>query len=256
MHLARNDFKRRLLGGEPLAGIWLGLANPYVAELAATAGFDWLLVDGEHAPNDLASLLGQLQAIAPYASAPVVRPPEGSAALLKQYLDVGVQNLLIPMVETADQAAELVAATRYPPQGVRGMGSALARASRWGQIEDYLERADDEICLILQLESPRALANLEAIAAVDGVDGLFVGPADLSAAMGYRGDPGHPEVRTVIDDAIVRIRAAGKVAGIISLCEEEARGYQAAGCGFVGVGVDALLLAQALRDLAGRFRPA
>lgn len=253
MRMAGNDFKRRLLAGETLTGVWLGLANPYAAELAATAGFDWLLLDGEHAPNDLASLLSQLQAIAPYASHPVVRPPEGSTALLKQYLDIGVQNLLIPMVETAEQAAELVAATRYPPGGVRGMGSVLARASRWGLVEDYLEHADDEVCLLLQLESPRALANLESIAAVEGVDGLFVGPADLSAAMGHRGDPGHPEVRLAIEDAIARIRAAGKVAGIISLDEKEARDYISSGCGFVGVGVDALLLAEALRGLAGRF---
>lgn len=256
MNMGRNDFKRRLLAGEPLTGIWLGLASPYVAELAATAGFDWLLLDGEHAPNDLASLLGQLQAIAPYASQPVVRPPHGDTALLKQYLDIGAQNLLIPMVETAEQAAELVAATRYPPHGIRGMGSMLARASRWGQVEDYVARADDEICLILQLESPRALANLEAIAAVEGVDALFVGPADLSAAMGYRGNPGHPQVRAAIDDAIVRIRAAGSVAGILTLDEQQAHDYLAAGCGFVGVGIDALLLAQALRGLAGRFRPA
>ena len=254
-HMKKNDFKQRLLSREPLTGVWLGLASPYVAELAATAGFDWLLLDGEHAPNDLASLLGQLQAIAPYASAPVVRPPQGDTALLKQYLDIGVQNLLIPMVESAEQAAELVAATRYPPRGVRGMGSVLARASRWGQVEDYLARADDEICLILQLESPQALDNLEAIAAVDGVDGLFIGPADLSAAMGHRGNPGHPEVRAAIDDAIVRLRAVGKAAGIITLDEDEARGYLAAGCGFVGVGVDALLLVEALRGLAGRFRP-
>lgn len=252
----KNAFKQRLLRGEPMTGVWLGLGSPYVAELAATADFDWLLLDGEHAPNDLASLLGQLQAIAPYTSAPVVRPPQGDTALIKQYLDIGVQNLLIPMVETAEQAADVVAATRYPPEGVRGMGSALARASRWGQIEDYLIHADDEVCLILQLESPQALANLEAIAALEGVDGLFIGPADLSAAMGHRGNPGHPEVRAAIDDAITRIRAAGKAAGIITLDEAEARGYLASGCGFVGVGVDALVLAEGLRGLAGRFRPA
>ncbi|QJQ99017.1 4-hydroxy-2-oxoheptanedioate aldolase [Halomonas sp. PGE1] len=252
----KNAFKQRLLGGEPMTGIWLGLASPYVAEIAATAGFDWLLLDGEHSPNDLATLLGQLQAIAPYASAPVVRPPEGDTVLIKQYLDIGVQNLLIPMVETPEQAAEVVAATRYPPEGVRGMGSFLARASRWGQVENYLDRAGEEICLILQLESPIALANLEAIAEVEGVDGLFIGPSDLSAAMGHRGNPGHPEVRAAIDDAIVRIRAAGKAAGIITLDETEARGYLAAGCGFVGVGVDALVLVEGLRGLAMRFRPA
>lgn len=252
----KNAFKQRLRCGESMTGVWLSLASPYVAELVATAGFDWLLLDGEHAPNDLTSLLAQLQAIAPYASAPVVRPPHGDTVLIKQYLDVGVQNLLIPMVETAEQAAEVVAATRYPPEGIRGVGSVLARASRWGQVEDYLNRADEEICLILQLESPLALANLEAIAAVEGVDGLFIGPADLSAAMGYRGNPRHPEVRAAINDAIARIQVAGKSAGIITFDETEARGYLAAGCGFVGVGVDALVLAEGLRGLAGRFRPA
>src|SRR5690554_6261122 len=198
----KNAFKQRLCSGEPMTGVWLSLASPYVAELVATAGFDWLLLDGEHAPNDLTSLLAQLQAIAPYASAPVVRPPQGDTVLIKQYLDIGVQNFLIPMVETAGQAADLVAATRYPPKGGRGVGSILARASRWGLIEDYLDHADDEICLILQLETPQALTNLEAIAAVEGVDGLFIGPADLSAVMGYRGNSGHPQVREVIGDAI------------------------------------------------------
>ncbi|MFW6345297.1 MAG: aldolase/citrate lyase family protein [Halomonas sp.] len=254
MRLSSNAFKRRQLAGDPQTGIWLGLASPYAAELAATAGFDWLLLDGEHVPNDLASLLAQLQAIAPYASAPVVRPPQGDTVLLKQYLDIGVQNFLIPMVESADQARELVAATRYPPHGVRGMGSLLARASRWGQIEDYVAGADDEVCLILQLESPAALDNLEAIAAVPGVDGLFIGPADLSAAMGHRSDPGHPEVVAAIDDAVTRIRASGKAPGIVTFDEPSARGYLEAGCTFVGLGADVILLAGALRGLAGRFR--
>ncbi|MDR9437992.1 MAG: 4-hydroxy-2-oxoheptanedioate aldolase [Halomonas sp.] len=253
MRLPTNDFKRRLLAGEAMTGIWLGLASPYVGELAATSGFDWLLLDGEHGPNDLGSLLAQLQAIAPYASQPVVRPPHGETVLLKQYLDIGVQNLLIPMVESAQQAEALVAATRYPPRGMRGMGSVLARASHWGQMTDYLDRADEEVCLILQLESPEALENLEAIAAVEGVDGLFIGPADLSAAMGHRGDPGHPEVVAAIKEAIERIRAAGKAAGIVTFDEGEARDYLAAGCTFVGLGADVTLLAEALRGLAARF---
>lgn len=254
MRTPPNDFKRRLLAGEAMTGVWLGLASHYAAELSATAGFDWLLLDAEHVPNDLAGLVGQLQAIAPYASHPVVRPPQGETTLLKQYLDIGVQNFLIPMVESAEQAAEIVAATRYPPQGVRGVGNVLARASRWGQMTDYLDRADDTVCLILQLESPTALENLEAIAAVEGVDGLFIGPADLSAAMGHRGRPRHPEVVTAIERAIARIRAAGKAAGIVTFDEGEARGYLAAGCTFVGLGADVTLLAEALHGLADRFR--
>lgn len=228
MQMPTNDFKHRLLAGEVMTGIWLDLASPYATELAATAGFDWLLLDGEHAPNDLQSLLGQLQAVAPYDSQPVVRPPSGDPVLIKQYLDIGVQNFLIPMVESAEQAAALVAATRYPPEGIRGMGSMLARASRWGKIEDYLEKADDEVCLILQVENPGALGEIEAIAAVEGVDGIFIGPADLSAAMGYRSKPGHPEVVSALESAIVRIRTAGKAAGIITLDEQAATWMRAA----------------------------
>lgn len=254
MKMPSNAFKRQLLAGQPQTGVWLGLANAYTAEIAATAGFDWLLLDAEHAPNDLSSLLAQLQVLAAYDSHPVVRPPVGDTVLIKRYLDIGVQNLLIPMVETAEQAAELVAATRYPPRGTRGVGHVLARASRWGQAEDYLARADDEICLMVQVESPQALANLDAIAAVEGVDGVFIGPADLSASMGHLGNASHPDVTVAINDAIARIRAAGKVAGIVTVDEQAARGYIAAGCTFVGVGIDTLLYANALRDLAARFR--
>lgn len=254
MKMPSNVFKRQLQAGQPQTGIWLGLASAYAAEIAATAGFDWLLLDAEHTPNELSSLLAQLQVLAAYDSHPVVRPPTGDAVLIKRYLDIGVQNLLIPMVETAEQAAELVAATRYPPRGIRGVGHVLARASRWGQVDDYLSRADDEICLILQVESPQALANLEAIAAVDGVDGVFIGPADLSASMGYLGNAGHPDVIAAINDAIAKIRAAGKAAGIVTVDEQAARNYLAAGCTFVGVGIDTLLYADALRGLAERFR--
>ncbi|MGO2392314.1 MAG: 4-hydroxy-2-oxoheptanedioate aldolase [Halomonas sp.] len=254
MNMPQNEFKQQLLAGQPQTGIWLGLASAYSAEIAATAGFDWLLLDAEHVPNDLGSLLAQLQALAPYKSHPVVRPPTGDAVLIKRYLDIGVQNLLIPMVETAEQAAELVAATRYPPHGERGVGHVLARASRWGQVKDYLARADDEICLMLQVESQQALDNLEAIAAVEGVDGVFIGPADLSASMGHLGNAGHPDVEAAISDAIHKIRAAGKAAGIVTVDEQAARGYLVAGCTFVGVGIDALLYANALRGLAERFK--
>ena len=254
MNMPQNEFKQQLLAGQPQTGIWLGLASAYSAEIAATAGFDWLLLDAEHVPNDLGSLLAQLQALAPYNSHPVVRPPTGDTVLIKRYLDIGVQNLLIPMVETAEQAAELVAATRYPPHGERGVGHVLARASRWGQVKDYLARADDEICLMLQVESQQALDNLEAIAAVEGVDGVFIGPADLSASMGHLGNAGHPDVEAAISDAIDKIRAAGKAAGIVTVDEQAARGYLSAGCTFVGVGIDALLYANALRGLADRFK--
>lgn len=253
MQIHETPFKRRLLAGEALTGLWLGLANPYTAEMAATAGFDWLLLDAEHSPNDLKSLLGQLQAIAPYASHPIVRPPVGDSVLIKQYLDIGVQTLLMPMVETAEQAAALVSAMRYPPRGIRGVGHVLARAARWGTVDDYLARADDELCLLVQVETLQGLENLEAIAATEGVDGVFIGPADLSASMGHLGDYGHPEVLTAIHNAITRLRAVGKVAGIVTADEDEARSYLDAGCGFVGVGIDTLLLMKAMHGLAQRF---
>ncbi|WP_165664797.1 4-hydroxy-2-oxoheptanedioate aldolase [Metapseudomonas otitidis] len=254
MDMPVNTFKQRLLAGDAQVGLWLGLADPYCAELAANAGFDWLVIDGEHAPNDLRSLLGQLQAVAPYPAQPIIRPPIGDPVLIKQLLDIGVQTLLVPMVDSAAQAAELVRAMRYPPFGIRGVGSALARASRWNSVPGYLDQADEQMCLLVQIENLDGLANLDAIAAVEGVDGVFIGPADLSAAMGYRGNPGHPEVQAAIEDAIARIRQAGKAVGILSADEALARRYLALGCSFVAVGVDTSLLMKALQGLAGRFK--
>jgi 4-hydroxy-2-oxoheptanedioate aldolase len=254
MDMPVNTFKQRLRSGEAQIGLWLGLADAYCAELAANAGFDWLLIDGEHAPNDVRSLLGQLQAVAPYPSQPVIRPLIGDTALIKQVLDIGVQTLLVPMVESADQASDLVRAIHYPPQGVRGVGSALARASRWNNIPGYLDKADEQMCLLVQIESREGLAHLDAIAAVDGVDGVFIGPADLSASMGFRGNPGHPEVQAAIEDAIVRIRQAGKAAGILSADEKLARRYIELGAAFVAVGVDTTVLMRGLQTLAATFK--
>ncbi|OWJ91622.1 2,4-dihydroxyhept-2-ene-1,7-dioic acid aldolase [Pseudomonas sp. A46] len=254
MQLPINTFKQRLQSGQPQIGLWLGLADAYCAELAANAGFDWLLLDGEHAPNDLRSLLAQLQAIAPYPAQPIIRPPIGDAALIKQLLDIGAQTLLVPMVESAEQAAGLVRAMRYPPAGIRGVGSALARASRWNSIPGYLDRADEQMCLLVQIENLDGLANLDAIAAVDGVDGVFIGPADLSAAMDHRGNPGHPEVQAAIEGAIARIRRAGKAAGILSADPGLARRYLSLGASFVAVGVDTTVLMRGLQTLAAAFK--
>jgi 4-hydroxy-2-oxoheptanedioate aldolase len=254
MDMPVNTFKHRLRSGEAQIGLWLGLADAYCAELAANAGFDWLLIDGEHAPNDLRGLLGQLQAVAPYPSQPVIRPVIGDTALIKQVLDIGVQTLLVPMVESAEQARELVRAIHYPPHGVRGVGSALARASRWNSIAGYLDKADEQMCLLLQIENREGLANLEAIAAVEGVDGVFIGPADLSASMGHRGNPGHPEVQAAIEDAIARIRSAGKAAGILSADQALARRYIELGAAFVAVGVDTTVLMRGLQSLAAAFK--
>jgi 4-hydroxy-2-oxoheptanedioate aldolase len=192
-----NPFKSAIARGEQQIGLWLSLAHAYSAEVCATAGFDWLLVDGEHAPNDIPGTLAQLQALAAYRSHAVVRVVQGDASLVKQMMDIGVQTLLVPMVDTAQQARAMVAATRYPPQGVRGVAASVARASRWGAQADYLDRANDDACLLVQAESATALANLDEICAVDGVDGVFIGPADLAASMGRRGHPGHPEAHRI-----------------------------------------------------------
>jgi 4-hydroxy-2-oxoheptanedioate aldolase len=251
--LPRNSFKQALRNHQARIGLWLGLADPYVAELLATTGFDWLLIDAEHAPNDVRQVLAQLQAMAPYPTHPVVRPLEANVALVKQYLDIGAQTLLLPMIDTAEQAELMVAATRYPPRGIRGVGSALARASRWNQIKDYLHRADDEICVLVQVESTRALENLEAIAAVEGVDGVFFGPADLSASMGYLGNPAAPAVQQALAEGIATVCKAGKAAGILSADRNLAQQYLAMGALFVAVGVDTTLLVRAARELAQAF---
>jgi 4-hydroxy-2-oxoheptanedioate aldolase len=253
MDMPINTFKRALQRGRPQIGLWVGLADPYVAELLAGAGFDWLLIDAEHAPNDPRSVLAQLQAMAPYAVHPIVRPVQGNVELIKQYLDLGAQTLIIPMVESAEQAALMVAATRYPPRGIRGVGSALARASRWNRIDGYLDRSDDEMCVIVQVESVTALANLESIAAVPGVDGVFFGPADLSASMDLLGKPMDPAVQTAIAQGIATVIRAGKAAGSLSADSAVARSYLAQGATFVAVGVDTSLLAKAASQLAAAF---
>ncbi len=248
-----NSFQAALARREPQIGLWLSLGQPYTAELCATAGFDWVLIDGEHGPNDIHTILGQLQAAAAYPTHPVVRVVEGQTALIKQMLDLGAQTLLVPMVDTAEQARALVAATRYPPQGVRGIGSAVARVSRWAARPDYLNEANDEVCLLVQAETVTALKNLEAICAVDGVDGIFIGPADLAASMGHRGKPGHPEVQAAIEQAMRTIIASGKAAGTLTSDPALARRYLDLGCTFVATGVDILLFANAARKLAATF---
>lgn len=248
-----NTFKQALSVQQPQIGLWVSMADPYLAEVSATAGFDWLLIDGEHAPNDVRSILAALQAVAPYRSHPVVRPVAGDAALIKQLLDIGAKSLLVPMVDTAEQAARVVAATRYPPAGVRGVGSAIARASRWNQQSDYLATADQAVCLLVQAESVIALRNLSAICAVEGVDGVFIGPADLAASMGHLGQPDHPDVAAAIEGAIQTIVASGKAAGILTGEPASARHYLAMGCTFVAVGVDVLVYAGAARTLAKQF---
>ena len=249
----QNRFKSALQSRQPQIGLWMSLANPYTAELCATAGFDWLLVDGEHGPNDVRSMLAQLQAVAAYPGHAVVRAVSADAALVKQLLDIGAQTLLIPMIDDAGQARRMVEATRYAPEGVRGVGSFVARVSRWGQEANYLDHANEEVCLLVQAETRAALLNLEAICAVDGVDGVFIGPADLAASLGHRGDPGHPDVLAAIDDAVRRIVASGKAAGILNTDQALARHYLALGCTFVAVGLDVGVLATGVRSLRADY---
>jgi 4-hydroxy-2-oxoheptanedioate aldolase len=246
-----NAFKRSLAEGRTQIGLWQGLASPITAEICAGAGFDWLLFDGEHGPGDIPMLLNQLHAVSRTAVQPVARPPIGEPWLIKQYLDIGFRNLLIPLVRDANHAAELVRACQYAPKGIRGMGAS--RASSWGRDADYVHHADEDICLLVQIETREALAHVGAIAATEGVDGVFIGPADLSASLGHRGGSAHPEVVAEIEKAIAAIRAKGKAAGILSADAELARRYIALGCCFVAVGTDMGLLVRATDALAAEF---
>ena len=248
-----NPFKAALARREPQIGLWLSMAQAYTTEICATAGFHWVLIDGEHAPNDVRSTLAQLQAVAAYPVHPIARAVDGNPARIKQLLDIGLDTILVPMVDTPEQARALVAATRYPPQGMRGVGASGARATRWGLLRDYTDSANDETCLLVQAESVTALKNLEAICAVDGIEGVFIGPADLAASMGYRGRLGDPEVVASIDRAIRTIQASGKAAGTLTVDPALARHYLEVGVGFIAVGVDTVLLAQATRALAASF---
>ena len=247
-----NTFKQAMQNQQAQIGLWVSMANSFSTEICAGAGFDWLLIDGEHAPNDLRSVLIQLQTIAGYDSQPVCRIPVGDTALIKQYLDLGVQTLLVPMVDTPEQARALVQACRYPPDGIRGM--AGARASRWGRLARYPLEANAQICLLVQAETRLALSNLAAILATEGVDGVFIGPADLSASMGHSGNPGHPEVQAAIEDAIARIRRAGKAPGILTGDNALAKHYLALGALFVAVGLDTQLLVRGTSALIAQFK--
>lgn len=249
-----NPFKKALTEGEMQFGCWLGLADTFSAELMGQAGFDWLVVDGEHGPNDLRSILSQLQVLAATDTHPVVRLPVGETYMIKQVLDAGAQTVLVPMVESADQARQLVRDVTYPPHGDRGVGYALTRASRFSTIADYGTSADAQICLLVQVENLKGLAALDDILAVEGVDGVFIGPADLAADMGHMGNAAHADVQAAIMDALRRIRAAGKAPGILSTRDEMTNDAIAAGAQFVALGADVLLLGQAARALAKKWQ--
>jgi len=251
--LPPNPFKHALRTGRQQIGVWVSLASPYSAEIVAGAGFDWAVIDTEHSPNEVDTTLAQLQVMASYAVSPVVRPAWNDKVLIKRHLDAGAQTLLIPYVQDASEAEAAVAATRYPPRGVRGV-AGVTRASRYGRVKDYVRRAEEELCLLLQIENRAGLDNLEAIARTDGVDGVFIGPADLAAGLGHLGDQQHPEVQSAIQEGIKRIRACGKPAGILATDEASTRRYMDWGTTFTAVGLDAMVLARELEKLSPRFR--
>ena len=254
MDLPRNNFKHALAQGRLQIGLWCSLCSNITAEVVSDSGFDWLLLDTEHAPNEVPDLLQQLQAVARGPATPIVRPAWNDIVLIKRVLDIGAASLLIPYVQTVEEARRAVAATRYPPQGVRGV-TATGRAARYGRVTDYLKKAHTELCLLVQVETRAALDRIEDIASVDGIDGVFIGPADLAASLGHVGNPQHPEVQAALEDAVRRLTAVGKPAGILTPNEDEARRYIGWGYLFVAVGSDLGLLTRGADTLAKKFKP-
>ena len=254
MDMPRNKFKHAIAKGELQIGLWCSLCNPIAIEIVSHSGYDWLLLDTEHSPNDVPDVLSLLQSAQAGTAACIVRPAWNDMVLIKRYLDIGAQTLLLPFVQNPEEAGRAVEFTRYPPKGVRGI-TGSGRASRYGRVKDYLKNASDEICVLVQVETREALKQIEAIAAVEGIDGVFIGPNDLSASFGHIGNWGHAEVQDAIKDAAVRIRKVGKAAGILTPNEEEAKKFIEWGYTFVAVGADLGLLAKNADALAKRFKP-
>jgi 4-hydroxy-2-oxoheptanedioate aldolase len=259
MQIPKNKFKayfseQQQSGiGNPKSyyGCWNGLADTIAAEIIAGSGFDWILIDGEHAPFDLRTIQYQLQAFGQFDTPVLVRPPHGDSNLIKQLLDIGVQSLVVPMVETAEQAAALYKAMQYPPIGIRGVGTALARAAQWNRVNNYFKTAGDEMCLIVQIESVKGIENLESIVATEGVDGVFIGPSDLAASMGYIGQADRAEVKATVEKALTTIRRAGKIAGVMVIGNQQlAEHYAACGANMIAIAIDTLLLANAAKQVA------
>ncbi|MDF0546437.1 HpcH/HpaI aldolase/citrate lyase family protein [Sphingobium sp. H39-3-25] len=249
-----NTFISKLAEGRALIGLWQALATPYTAEICARAGFDWLLFDGEHAPNTVQTLLAQLQAVSALSVEPIARVPLGEPVAIKQYLDIGFRTLLVPMVDNADQARDIVAATRFPPRGVRGVASATSRASNFGGDKAYLAEAHERVAVIAQIESAAALEAVEEIAAIDGIDALFIGPADLAASLGYLGEPGHPQVQSKIKAALASIKALGKPVGIFATSPADAREKITDGFAFISAGTDIGLITSGANGLLASLR--
>lgn len=251
--MQRNAFKHAIAAGKLQIGLWSSLCSNIAAEIISDSGFDWILLDTEHSPNEIPDLVGQLQAMQGSATTPIIRPAWNDVVLAKRALDIGAQSLLFPYVQNAEEARRAVASTRYPPQGIRGV-SVAARASRYGRTPEYLTRANAEICVLVQVETRSALGEIEAIAEVEGIDGVFIGPSDLAASLGHLGNPQHPDVQKAIENAGKRLKAVGKPAGILTGNEEEARRYIGWGYLFVAVGADVGLLARNADALAKKFK--
>jgi 2-dehydro-3-deoxyglucarate aldolase len=247
-----NTFRQKLVAGERLIGCWCSLANPISTEVLGIAGFDWLLLDGEHSPNDLITFLPQLMALKDSASAPVVRPPANDSVFIKRLLDSGFSNFLVPFIESADDAARAVAATRYPPQGIRGV-SVSHRGNRYATVADYFDIANDNICVIVQIESRKAVDSIDEILAVDGIDAVFVGPSDLAASYGRLGNANHPDVQQAIAHVFERAQAAGKSSGILAPVQADAERYLSMGCRIIAVCADMGLLKNAAQTVQKHF---
>jgi len=254
MNIRKNQLKENLRKGKKQYGIWNGLVDSYAAEICAGAGFDWICIDGEHAPFELCTILHNMQAIQSHEVSAMVRIPSVDTALIKQLLDMGAQTILVPMIESADQAALVASAMVYPPEGMRGVGTALARAAQWSRVKDYYVAANEQMCCIGQIESVKGVDALDEILKVEGLDVCFIGPADLAATMGYLGQSGHPEVVSLVKDCIAKIRKAGKVAGFLTASKKLIAEYSEAGALMIGVGLDTLMLAEATRNLAENYK--
>jgi len=254
MELPQNTFKQAILAGRQQIGLWCMLPGSFATEALAGAGFDWLLLDTEHSPADVLTVLPQLQAAAAYDVSPVVRPAANDPVLIKRLLDLGAQSLLIPYVQSVAEAKAAVAAVRYPPGGIRGV-AGLTRASRFGRVQGYARRAEEELCLLVQVETQKSLDAIEDIAAVEGVDGIFIGPGDLSASLGHPGDLFHPEVIAAVEGAITRVAAAGKPAGVLTYDAAFARRCMELGTVFTAVGADLAILVRGVERLAAEFKP-
>lgn len=254
MKIRINKFKQQILNGQKTYGIWNGIPHSYVAEICAGAGFDWVCIDAEHSPYDFSSIVRNLQALQSHDVSAIVRIPSADPVLIKQLMDAGAQSIISPMIESADQAELIAKAMLYPPKGIRGVGTALARAAQWNRVNDYFKLADEQMCCIGQIESVKGVENLDEILQVQGLDVVFLGPADLAATMGYLGQPNHIEVIKIVKDCIRKIIKSGKVAGFLTGSKELIQTYSDGGALMIGVGLDTILLAKATKALAEEYK--